>query len=46
MRSKVEGCKKVDGLQFALTPEFINAHSHSDLEVFKNKSMFTLSDKV
>ena len=36
---KVEDCKKIDGSQFALAPGFINVHSHSDLEVFKNKSM-------
>ena len=36
---KVEGCKKIDGSQFALATGFINVHSHSDLEVFKNKSI-------
>ena len=30
----------LDGKSMALAPGFINVHSHSDLEVFKNQSMF------
>lgn len=36
---KVEDCEIVDGSKLALAPGFINVHSHSDLEVFKNKDM-------
>lgn len=36
---KVEDCEIVDGLELALAPGFIDTHSHSDLEVFKNKQM-------
>ncbi len=36
---KVKDCEIVDGSKLALAPGFINIHSHSDLEVFKNKDM-------
>jgi len=35
----LDSCEIVEGKELALAPGFINVHSHSDLEVFKNKSM-------
>ena len=35
-------CEIIDGEGMALAPGFINVHSHSDLEVFKNKSMLNV----
>ena len=35
-------CEIIDGEEMALAPGFINVHSHSDLEVFKNKSMLNV----
>ncbi len=37
---KVQADEIIDGKSMALSPGFINVHSHSDLEVFKNQSMF------
>jgi len=36
----LDSCEIIEGKELALAPGFINVHSHSDLEVFKNKSMF------
>lgn len=36
---KLDSCEIIEGKELALAPGFINVHSHSDLEVFKNKSM-------
>lgn len=35
----LNSCEIIEGKEMALAPGFINVHSHSDLEVFKNKSM-------
>jgi len=35
----LDSCEILEGKKLALAPGFINVHSHSDLEVFKNKSM-------
>jgi len=35
----LDSCGIIEGKELALAPGFINVHSHSDLEVFKNKSM-------
>jgi len=35
----LDSCEIIEGKELALAPGFINVHSHSDLEVFKNKSM-------
>ena len=35
----LDSCEIIEGKEKALAPGFINVHSHSDLEVFKNKSM-------
>jgi len=35
----LDSCEIVKGKGMALAPGFINVHSHSDLEVFKNESM-------
>jgi len=34
-----EGCEVVDGTDRILTPGFINTHSHSELEIFKNPDL-------
>ena len=34
-----KNCKIIDGSSVALALGFINTHSHSDLEVFKNKDL-------
>lgn len=36
----VEDAKVINGTGLALAPGFIDTHSHSDLEVFKNKNMY------
>ena len=35
----LNSCEIVEGKEMALSPGFINVHSHSDLEVFRNKLM-------
>jgi N-acyl-D-amino-acid deacylase len=35
----LNSCEIIEEKEIALAPGFINVHSHSDLEVFKNKSM-------
>ena len=35
----LDSCEILEGKELALAPGFINVHSHSDLEAFKNKSM-------
>ena len=35
----LDACEIVEGQGMVLAPGFVNVHSHSDLEVFKNKSM-------
>lgn len=35
----LDDCEVIDGLGLALSPGFIDTHSHSDLEVFRNKDM-------
>ncbi len=35
----LNSCEIIEEKEIALAPGFINVHSHSDLEIFKNKSM-------
>ena len=35
----LNSCEIIEGKKLALAPGFINVHSHSDLEIFKNKSI-------
>ena len=38
----LDSCEIVEGKDLALAPGFINVHSHSDLEIFKNQSRMLL----
>ncbi len=37
---KLNSCEIIEEKEIALAPGFINVHSHSDLEVFKNKFLY------
>ena len=38
--STSDNCEIIDGSKLALCPGFINTHSHSDLQIFKDKDMY------
>ena len=36
---EIENCEIIDGTNLCLAPGFIDTHSHSDLEIFRNREM-------